>query len=280
MGCMVAKSAGVGPGVWARNAAVWVIGAVSARLVARIWPTPLFRTVLALTPLTLLISLFSSGQSGVHRWRSLGPLNLNVAFLCLPAAVVAIAATARSGSRWIWWAALVIQSELCLQPDASQATAFAAAIIVTLWTTHSKDHARLAASLFFALAAVPAWTRPDPLAPVPEVEGIIKLAGAVSGGMAALCVTSLAAVTASPLFALNHPHDDAYPPAVALFVYFLSCTLMPLFGAFPVPLVGMGMSPIIGFWLGIGALMTVCDSASRPRRQPAAPHQTTRGGKP
>jgi hypothetical protein len=36
---------------------------------------------------------------------------------------------------------------------------------------------------------------------------------------------------------------------------------MPLFSAFPVPLVGIGMSPIIGFWFGIGALMTVCDHA-------------------
>lgn len=29
---------------------------------------------------------------------------------------------------------------------------------------------------------------------------------------------------------------------------------MPLVGAFPVPLTGMGMSPILGFWLGIGVL--------------------------
>lgn len=39
---------------------------------------------------------------------------------------------------------------------------------------------------------------------------------------------------------------------------------MPLLGAFPVPLVGMSMSPIIGFWAGIGALMAVCDSVVGP----------------
>jgi hypothetical protein len=30
--------------------------------------------------------------------------------------------------------------------------------------------------------------------------------------------------------------------------------LAPAFGAFPVPLVGIGMSPVVGFWLGAGAL--------------------------
>ena len=29
---------------------------------------------------------------------------------------------------------------------------------------------------------------------------------------------------------------------------------MPMFGAFPVPWVGMGMSPIVGGWLGVGLL--------------------------
>jgi cell division protein FtsW (lipid II flippase) len=217
--------------------------------------------VLLLTPLILLIGLFNSGQSGVHRWISLGPLNWNVAFLCLPAAVVAFAATARSGSRWTWWAALVIQLELCLQPDASQATAFAAASVVALLTSQFPDRARLTASLLFVLMAVLAWNRPDPLAPVPEVEGILKLAGAVSRGMVALCAFSLAAVTASPLFGWNHAQANANPSAIALSIYCFTCALMPLFGAFPVPLVGMGQSPIIGSWLGIGALMTVCGPA-------------------
>ena len=186
-GCIVAVSTGAGAGVWGRNAAAWAIGAVPAQLFTRIRPARLFRTVLLLTPLALLISLLNPGQSGVHRWISLGPLNWNAAFLCLPAATVALAATARSGSHWTWWAAVVIELELCLQPDASQATAFAAATIVTLLTTRSPGPARVTASLFFVLAAGIGWTRPDPLKPVPEVEGIITLARTVSAGIATLC---------------------------------------------------------------------------------------------
>lgn len=264
-GCAVAVSAGFGNAKWAPNALAWMIGASLSRPVARIRPEPLFRAVLLLTPLALLIGLFSPGVSGVHRWIALGPLHWNVAFLCLPAATVAFAAFARNGSRWTWWAAPVIQAVLCLQPDASQATAFAAAGIAGLLAARSRGRSPFAAGLSLALAAVFAWTRPDPLAPLPEVEGIIRLASAQSTAMAALCIASLAAVTASPLFARNLACADAGPPALALFVYFLTSSLMPLFSAFPVPLVGMGMSPILGFWLGISALMTVCDPSAPAR---------------
>jgi hypothetical protein len=259
---MAARSAGVGSGVWSRNAGAWVIGAVSAALVARIRPSTLFRAVMLITPLALAIGLFSAGQSGVHRWIVLGPLTWNVAFLLLPAAAVAFTATTRSGLRWTLWAALAIQVELCLQPDASQATAFAAAAIAALGTTRSPSRNPIAATLFFGIAAVLAWFRPDPLSPVPEVEDIVKLAAAQSAAMAAFCIASLAAVTASPFWGSNHANRDTRPPAIALCAYFLICSLMRIFGPFPVPVVGMGMSPIIGFWLGIGALMSVCNSAA------------------
>jgi hypothetical protein len=41
---------------------------------------------------------------------------------------------------------------------------------------------------------------------------------------------------------------------MALAVYCAVVSLAPALGAFPVPLVGMGMSAILGFWLGAGAL--------------------------
>ena len=249
MGCTAAGVSGVGFGVWARNAAAWVIGATLTAMIARIRPGFLVRAVLLIAPLALLVSLFSPGNSGVHRWVTVGPMSWNVSFLLLPAVTVAFAATRQSGAKW---AVMLVQLELLLQPDASQATAFAAAGIVTLWTTVSTRQARMGMSLFFVLAGVLTWLRPDPLTPVAEVEGILKLAGAVSGALAALCVASLAAVTASPLLARK-----VGPPSVALFVYFLGCMVMPLFGAFPVPLAGMGMSPILGFWLGAGALLNV-----------------------
>lgn len=40
-------------------------------------------------------------------------------------------------------------------------------------------------------------------------------------------------------------------------MYFASVSIAPLFGWFPVPLVGPGMSFPIGFWLGMGLVLAV-----------------------
>ena len=40
----------------------------------------------------------------------------------------------------------------------------------------------------------------------------------------------------------------------ALSLCLAAWAVTPLFGAFPVPLVGVGMSPILGAWLGVGLL--------------------------
>lgn len=236
------------------------MGGASAWFIARMRPLLLCRAALLLTPVALLIGLFQQGQSGVHRWISVGPLHWNVAFLCLPVASVAFAATAENGTRWAWWAAFAIECELCLQPDASQATAFAAAIVLPLLTTRSGRLARIAASLLLVLAAAMAWTRPDPLEPVPSVEGILGLARTVSVGLAALGIASLAAACATPLTARRPAGGGVFWPALALCIYLLGCSVMPLLGAFPVPLIGMGVSPILGFWIGIGALLAVRSS--------------------
>ncbi|HEY3439322.1 MAG TPA: hypothetical protein VGK29_01155 [Paludibaculum sp.] len=170
---MVAVSAGIGTGVWGRNAAAWVIGAGLAGLICHIRPVRLLCAVLLLTPLALLLSPSHAGQAGVHLWISLGPMTWNTAFLWLPAATAALAATVRSGLRWTWWVALVIELLLCFQPDASQATAFAAAMMVILFTTGTPGRVRVPVSLLLLLAAGTSWARPDPLPPVPKVEGII-----------------------------------------------------------------------------------------------------------
>jgi cell division protein FtsW (lipid II flippase) len=253
LGCFVAASSGAGLGTWGRNLAAWGIGAGLLWLSQRAEPARLLRLMLIAAPLALLISLASAGQQGVHRWISLGPLRWNVAFLFLPAAATALAVQAQRDLRRAGWLALVIEALLCLQPDASQATAFAAAILAAV-STRGLSASRIWMGLALVAAAAAAWSRPDPLQPVPEVEGILQLARGISLWLPALGWILLASVCASPLLAWSRTHRETLPPAVALSVYFIGCTITPLLGAYPVPLAGMGMSPILGFWLGIAAL--------------------------
>jgi hypothetical protein len=250
-GFWVAHLHGAPNRVWMMNLAAWAVGAALAVLMSRggprlvpAWPVVAFAALAA--------TFVSPGLSGVHRWIGLGPLRLNAAELFLPATLAGL--TIRSWTTLVPTLAAAIL--LAVQPDASQAVALAASSMAALMMTGRVSPGRIAAALLVATTAVVACLRPDPLAPVPEVEGILQLAMAVSPVLAALAVLSLAGAVLSPLLLARSGASSAVrAAAVSLTTYLALSALAPALGAFPVPLVGMGVSPILGAWLGLGALM-------------------------
>ncbi|HEU0055061.1 MAG TPA: hypothetical protein VFQ39_17865 [Longimicrobium sp.] len=249
VGCAVAAAHGVPAGLWARNLVAWGLGAVAAWLIAL--RTSRLTAFLLLAPIALAATLLAPGLEGVHRWIEVGPLRVNVAATLLPAVVVALANV--GDRRWAWLAAAVVLGLLVLQPDASQAAALGAGMVVVLASLRISALVRAGGAAAVALAVAAACVRPDPLAPVPEVEGIIGLAWAWSPVVAAVAVILLAATVLYPLRLARGSRPPI--PVLALAACCAVQALAPAFGAFPVPLVGMGMSPILGFWLGAGALV-------------------------
>jgi hypothetical protein len=253
LGAWVCALSGVTAAVWGRNLAAWLVGGVAAYALGRWCSGWLFPIVLAATGLLLASTLFSAGQLGVHRWVAVGPLAINVAMLMLPAALVAVTALSRS-LPWAWLLALACLAILVIQPDASQATAFGAALIwIALGSGNNKRFSLAAASGSAVLAAV-SWMRPDPLQPVPEVEEILQLAYAVSPALAVLALASLLLFSLAPGRLVKGSSRDVQLAGGALSLYLLICVAMPFIGAFPVPLLGVGISPVLGAWLGLGAL--------------------------
>lgn len=245
-GCVIAAANGVSTGSWARNLVSWIVGAGAAWLVAR-RPGAL-RWFLLAAPVALAATLLNAPQDGVHRWIDLGPLHINAAAVLLPATAVALAA--HSGWRWGWLAAGATLCLLVLQPDASQATAFGAAMIVVLMTMRVSGALRAGGMIAVAAAIAAAWLRPDPLLPVPEVEEILQLAWRWSPLMAIVAAGLLAATVLVPLRTAARTRTAG----ITLAVFCAGVALAPALGAFPVPLVGVGMSAVLGFWLGAGAL--------------------------
>lgn len=254
LGAWVCAANGVPTGSWMRNLIAWGAGAVLAAGLAFAGGRPLSLTIALLAaPVGLAATFLNADQQGVHRWIDAGPLHVNVAMLLLPAMIVGVAGLARD-RLWPWAAVIAAMALLVFQPDASQALALAgAAGLVALLTVRLTGARLTILGLLAGLAAV-AWIRPDPLQPIAEVEGLVGLAFKLSPLAGAGVLALLAAVAAAPPFTVRSTDATTRITGWALGFCFLLWAVAPWLGAFPVPFAGIGMSPIVGAWLGVGLL--------------------------
>jgi len=202
----------------------------------------------------LAATFFATGSMGVHRWIPVGPLTMHVGAVCLPLFILALGVLDAFGGKLRWGPmllAMAVAMLLLLQPDAAQATAFAAAVFTFLIANKQRAGAAWVAALVIAALAGWTWTQRDPLSPVPYVEGIIGLARQ-SGPV--WLVASLSALAVLPLPFFIGSSGSHSPFVRALGVYLCVCILAPFFGHFPVPLVGLGLSPIVGYFVALGSL--------------------------
>lgn len=250
LGAFTLQQSGLSAGLWLRNPVAWLAGGLLCLGLTRVLrPSPwILLTALLLIALTFV----SPGQNGVHRWLALGVIQVNAAALILP--LVLTAAQPKDGAQEpaLWLIGMgLITILLAWQPDRSQLVAFsvAALALVTLRFSPRSFLLAILAIMFAGLVCV--W-RPDPLLPVPHVEGIISMAWAYAPPLAIAMTGCLAITALSPLWLW--PDKSRRPYALALSLYFLACALSWLFGAFPVPLAGYGISFVLGWWLGVTGL--------------------------
>ena len=253
VGCWSAGNSGAAIRPLVLNGLAWVLGAGLAVGVARLgrrWTLLL----LGLPFVLLILSLFSAGIGDVHRWIAIGPVQLNAAELVLPIALTACAGLDRASAARLVFPVLVA-AVTALQPDASQTAAAVAAGVAMLLTSTRPVLERCLAALACAAAVVASLLRPAPLAPVAAVEGIVLLTARLSPVLACLGVAGVAGGVGAPLMVMKADSRPVRDGALALTAYAAVAALAPIAGAFPVPLMGIAVSPIIGAWLGLGALL-------------------------
>jgi hypothetical protein len=262
VGALVMRQHDVPSSRWALNLIGGVISAaICAVFLARpraamSRPAAAIGACLALGALTATFAI--GGSMGVHRWILLGPLTVHASAICLPVLIVALGSLDALGAKIRWlpiFLAISAAVLLWLQPDAAQATAFAGAAFTLLIATRPRAVVAWVGFLVIAVLAAGTWMRPDPLPPVSYVEGIVGMARQ-SGPI--WLVVSLAALAVLPLpFFLSPCGHSAV--ARALGVYLCICILAPFFGNFPVPLLGFGLSPIVGYFAALANLGS-CDN--------------------
>lgn len=254
IGALICVQSDVPTALWARNLVAWVLGAVVAVGLAVGRRTEVLHVALWAAPLAVLATFFSPAQEDVHRWIDAGPLHINAAMFVLPAMVVALAVLSRERV-WSWVPAFATLTLLVLQPDASQATSLAAVMAVIAAVAPSRPLLRVAVIVGATALATAAWFQADPLQPVPEVEDILELAFAIAPSLALAAIVALLLTAICPDVLMRYQRETPRTAAWALSVCFLAWIATTYFGAYPVPWVGIGPSPIIGAWLGVGLLV-------------------------
>ena len=272
LGAAVAERLSVPLRVFAPNLLAVLLGATTAWVLSRVGAGTRARVIPALSVLAfvlLLATLGSPGMDGVHRWLPLGPLRLHASAAFLPwllGGLVSPSARARMFSL-----ALVLGAQLVhlAQPDAAQATALAVGLLPLLprGTLPRRGLGLALAGLFLLLAAA-SWTRADPLAPVDYVERVLVLAIS-SGPLWTLAAGVAGGLLFLPLLLEARRSGTAHPEAGLAFALYFATTLGVTFlGHFPVPVMGAGAGPVLGWY----AMVTLLRPPSNLRMGDSAGH--------
>jgi hypothetical protein len=162
--------------------------------------------------------------------------------LLLPAFAVL---AARRGDWTALAAGIVCAGALALQPDLGTALAFLFAATAAAW--HRRNRAAMGIAAAAALAAIACAARPDPLEPVPFVEGVLQAALADGRASATLAAAALLLAIVAPLV-----RGGAENRIAAAFLFGL--VLASFLGAYPTPLLGYGAASIIGYGLALALI--------------------------
>ena len=204
-----------------------------------------FQWLALVLALSLFIPLLAGSPGGPERWLVLGGARLYVAPVVLPVALFLLGAPLRAPA--IYAATVVAAATaLVLQPDASQLSAFALAMLVLLAASSSHLLLRLALLAALLCGAVVAWRTPDPLAPVRYVEGVFNLAAEVSPFALLAAVISAALPVIAFVWVARVTRSSG---TFAVAVYYASLFALAPLQVTPVPLLGFGTGPILGYFL-------------------------------
>jgi cell division protein FtsW (lipid II flippase) len=200
--------------------------------------------------LLLLVCFLFPGPSEVHRWIMLGPVTLNISMIVLPLILYCLHQllhTKKLLHGFILYAAAA--TILGFQPDAGQATAFGLSALVLFFYNKMDGKLRVGAIFIAMVTIFLAWNRVDLLEPVEYVEDIFYLMSALGPmGLAGMVIISL--LLFIPFIVMSFRRIETVRVLSISFIVYLSSSLVITeFGHYPVPVMGAGISSVLGWFL-------------------------------
>jgi cell division protein FtsW (lipid II flippase) len=202
--------------------------------------------IILISMVLLLLTFWDDGYKDVHRWVSFGTFKVNIGLIVSP--VILIQIHKMENRIMALLVSLLSVLVFLFQPDASLVTAFSAAAVMLLIRKNSSNITKGLILIAAIGASVFAWYNLDSLPAVSYVEDILSLAWKISWVFGICSVLSLVLLPL-PFFVLSSKENRTM--AYSLGLYFSLILLAPIFGNFPVMVMGYGISPIIGYFIGL-----------------------------
>ncbi|WP_353652072.1 FtsW/RodA/SpoVE family cell cycle protein [Bacillus sp. AFS001701] len=243
----------VSPSIYGQNILIAIVGGIISFLVLfRDLKSPKKKTniiVITCILILFLLTFLDKGLHDVHRWIAIGPLRFNIALVFVPLLIIQLSSLIKSKRFCVTIGfALFFTVFLFFHPDASQLTAFTISISILLLNIKKNKNIQILLLIVFILLIIFSWSHLDQLAPVSYVEDILSLVKEMGIGWLVIGLISLF-ILPMPFFLF--PPTNAKPLSLSLGVYFLISILSSFFGNFPVPIMGYGTSPFIGYLIAI-----------------------------
>jgi hypothetical protein len=143
---------------------------------------------------------------------------------------------------------MAISFLLAIQPDASQLTGFAIPMMIILCSNTDKKRLRTFIVGILSILTFLSWVFLDNLPAIAYVERIVSLLANMGLIWLIIGVISLAIL---PIPFILFPPKNFKLPSICVGLYYIIILVSTLFGNFPVPLMGYGISPVIGYYIPI-----------------------------
>jgi cell division protein FtsW (lipid II flippase) len=239
--------------IWAQNIACFVIAALISYLAIsykfKMRRSRFYSISILISILLIILTFIGPSISGVHRWVSIGITKFNVSMIVLPVIIIALWKLHQIKPLCFTITIIIaIAILLAIQPDASALTGFAIPIMIMLCSRSDKKILRASVMGILSILVILSWVFLDNLPPVAYVERIVSLLSNMGLVWLSLGIISLVILPAPFIF---FSPENLKLPSICVGLYFIIILISTLFGNFPVPLMGYGISPIIGYFISI-----------------------------
>lgn len=252
VGAIAMKFNGIPQMIFAQNLAylliAWLVSCFAVSIRHKTNKKISLKIMMVISLIIYILTYIDGGIGGVHRWISIGPIRLYVSSILLPVFIIQLGTLFSVKNEMIAIVITIIVSiMLFLQPDASQLTAFVVPMIMIISKVNRSDLRHIVTILLVTLVIL-SWFFLDSLPAVPHVEEIVKMVSNMGMLWLTLGYASLAMLP-SPFILLAPKSFELLSRCIGL--YFIIVIISTWFGNFPVPLMGFGVSPIIGYFVAI-----------------------------